>query len=80
MREQPDYRGWTQVQEEEIVTAVEMAKEMGPSGGHDGISFKKVLMAGRMFKAAGLHPCYVWCEHTHRLAVFAAELQGKKLH
>jgi len=80
MIQQPDYRGWEQVPEETVIAAAEMAEDMGPGAGPDKQNFKKVLLAGHMFKTAGLTPCYVWCEHTHRLAVYAQELVGKKLH
>lgn len=80
MREQPDYRGWEQVPEETIRAAAEMADDIGPDAAPDNLSFKKVLMAGNMFKQAGLTPIYVWCEHSHRLAVYAQEINYKKLH
>lgn len=80
MGQQPDYRGWEVVPEDTIIAAAEMADNMGHSAGMDKMSFKKVLMAGSMFKQAGLTPVYVWEENSHRLAVYAQELQGKKLH
>lgn len=80
MREQPDYRGWEVVPEDSIVAAAEMAEEMGQTAGPDKVSFRKVLMAGNMFRQAGLTPVYVWEERSHRLAVYASELHGKKLH
>ena len=76
--QQPDYRGWERVPEETILAMVEMNEEMGTSA--DSVNFKKVLMAGHMFRQAGLTPVYVWCENSHRLAVYADELHGKKLH
>lgn len=80
MIQQPDYRGWERVPEDAIRAASEMADHMGPDASPDNISFKRVLLAGNMFKQAGLTPIYVWDEFTHRLAVFAQELHGKKLH
>jgi hypothetical protein len=43
-------------------------------------NFKKVLNAGREFKAAGLTPIYVLDEHYMDLIVIAKELYRKKLH
>jgi hypothetical protein len=80
MSQQPDYRGWERVPEEAIIAAAEAAEHMGPAGGIDIVSFKRVLLAGNMFKQAGLTPIYVWEEHSHRLAVYAAETHMKKLH
>ena len=80
MSQQPDYRGWERVPEEAIIAAAEAAEGMGTASGLDIVSFKRVLLAGSMFKHAGLTPVYVWEEHSHRLAVYAQELEGKKLH
>lgn len=77
MRYQPDYRDWEQVPEKMIMAAAEDSRF---GEGPDNLSFKKVLMAGNVFKQAGLTPIYVWEETSHRIAVFASELQGKLLH
>jgi hypothetical protein len=80
MRQLPDYRGWERVPEEAIRAAAEVAEGVGPAAGLDNVNFKKVLLAGSMFKQAGLTPVYVWEENSHRLAVYAQETQGKMLH
>lgn len=77
---QADYSEWEQVSEEMLIKAVEIAEQLGSPGDMDCRNFKKVLLAGNKFKNAGLKPIYVYDELTNRLAVYAKELQGKKLH
>lgn len=76
---QQNYQGWEEVPEEQIVEAISMA-ENTPGTGADSMNFKKILIAGKVFKDAGLTPVYVWDDNTHRLAVYAQELYMKKLH
>jgi hypothetical protein len=75
-----NYQGWEEIPEEMITQAAEMAENLGAPALHDNMNFKKILTAGSVFKEAGLTPCYVWCDTSHRLAVYARELYGKKLH
>ena len=75
-----DYSDWEVIPEEKIVKAVEMCKAYGASGQEDIINFKQVLCAGKIFKNAGMTPVYVFDDYTCRLAVYAAETHGKKLH
>lgn len=75
-----DYSHWEEVPEEQIIEAAKTAENMGGPGAPDNVNFRKVLMAGTKFKEAGLTPVYVWCDQSHRLAVYAQETYGKRLH
>jgi hypothetical protein len=75
-----NYAEWEEVPEQMIVDAAEMAEGIGGFGLADSANFKKVLLAGQMYKDAELTPTYVWCDNTHRLAVYAEELKYYNLH
>ncbi len=74
-----NYQNWEKIPEEMIIQAAQVAEEMH-SAEPDAMNFKRILAAGAQFKEAGLTPIYCWCDVSHRLAVYADELQGKKLH
>jgi len=75
MRE--SYEEWEVVPEETIQDAAEIADTVIDP---DTQNFRKILLAGTVFKDAGMTPVYVWDESFHRLAVYAEETYGKKLH
>ena len=73
-----DYSDWEVVMESELEEAVEVLSKV-PSREED-LNFKKVLTAGSVYKEAGLTPIYVYDEFSEQVAVYAEELQFKKLH
>ena len=73
-----DYSDWEVVMESELEEAVEVLSKV-PSREED-LNFKKVLTAGSVYKKAGLTPVYVYCDISEQVAVYAEELQYKKLH
>ena len=75
-----DYSEWEVIPESELEEAVEVLGKVSSLPSPDDINFKKVLSAGSVYKEAGLTPIYVYDDQTTRLAVYAEELQYKKLH
>ena len=73
-----DYSDWEVVMESELEEAVEVLSKV-PSREED-LNFKKVLTAGSVYKEAGLTPVYVYDDFSEQVAVYAEELQYKKLH
>jgi hypothetical protein len=72
-----DYRGWELVEEEMIKAAAAVAIE---ENSEDVANFKRILAAGEVFRFAGLTPVFVYDDNSSRMAVYAEELYGRKLH
>lgn len=74
-----DYTDWEEIPERKLKEAIEMCKTYGDPG-QDALNFESVLSAGKIYKDAGMTPVYVFDDLTCRLAVYARETYGKKLH
>ena len=74
-----DYSNWEVVPEEKLIQALEMCDSLGDTA-EDMSNFQNVLAAGSIYKDADMTPVYVFDDLTCRLAVYAVETYGKRLH
>ena len=74
-----DYSDWEIINESELEEAVEVLSTVATPKKED-LDFRKVLTEGSVYKKAGLTPIYVYDDFSNRVAVYAEELQYKRLH
>ena len=74
-----DYSDWEIINESELEEAVEVLTKVASPKPEDQ-NFQKVLLAGSVYKEAGLTPIYVYDDFSNQVAVYAEELQYKRLH